>query len=95
LINLVPDQNNRKKTQDPTTDQTLIALYCGSRAGHSPIYKESAIQLAQFIAEQDHATQEGFLPPQHRAKLMVCENLGQIFEIIQHVERQPPEKVLF
>jgi len=26
---------------------------------------------------------------------MVCENLGQIFEIIQHVERQPPEKVLF
>ena len=209
MINLVPDQNNRKKTQDPTTDQTLIALYCGSRAGHSPIYKESAIQLAQFIAEQgfgivyggasiglmgqvadtvvehggtavgvipefmldyeiahnsltelhivksmherksmmaeraaafvalpgglgtfeeileiatwgqlnqhnkpmmlynvngfydaliaqlDHATQEGFLPPQHRTKLMVCENLGQIFEIIQHVERQPPEKVLF
>lgn len=209
-MNPVSDQNNLNNMQSsmPTT-QTLIALYCGSRPGHSPIYKESAIQLAQAIAEQgfgivyggasiglmgqvadtvvehggtavgvipefmldyeiahnklselhivksmherksmmadraaafialpgglgtfeeileiatwgqlnqhckpmmlynvngfydnliaqlDHATQEGFLPPQHRSKLMVCDNIGQIFEIIQHVERQPPAKVLF
>ena len=193
----------------PVNQQALIALYCGSRAGHSPIYRQSAIQLAQFIAEQgfgmvyggasiglmgqvadtvveyggcavgvipefmldyeiahnnltelhvvktmherksmmaeraaafialpgglgtfeeileiatwgqlnqhhkpmmlynvngfydpliaqlDHATAEGFLPPQHRAKLMVCNTLEQVFDIIQHVERQPPTKVLF
>lgn len=209
-MNSVSDQNNPQNTQDSAmTEQTLIALYCGSRAGHSPIYTESAIELAQFIAERDfgivyggasiglmgqvadtvvqhggtavgvipefmldyeiahnhltelhivksmherksmmaeraaafialpgglgtfeeileiatwgqlnqhhkpmmlynvngfydaliaqldHATAEGFLPPQHRAKLMVCDNLGQIFEIIQHVERQPPAKILF
>lgn len=31
--------------------QTLIALYCGSRAGSNPIYREKAIQLAKGIAE--------------------------------------------
>lgn len=201
--------NTNQHNATNASAQTLIALYCGSRAGHSPIYRESAIQLAQFIAEQgfgivyggasiglmgqvadtvvehgghavgvipefmldyeiahhnltelhivqtmherkfmmadraaafialpgglgtfeeileiatwgqlnqhhkpmmlynvngfydaliaqlDHATQEGFLPPQHRAKLMVCNNLEEIFEIIQHVERQPPAKVVF
>lgn len=35
------------------TTQTLIALYCGSRTGHNPIYKEKAIELAQYIAQQD------------------------------------------
>ena len=33
-----------------TATQTLIALYCGSRSGHDPIYRESAIQLAEQIA---------------------------------------------
>lgn len=41
-----PDQSNQKTTQ------TLIALYCGSRFGNKPIYKEKAIHLAQSIAEQ-------------------------------------------
>lgn len=201
--------NDLTRPNSTSSAQTLIALYCGSRAGNSPIYKQSAIELAQFIAEQgfgmvyggasiglmgqvadtviehggcavgvipefmldyeiahsnltelhvvktmherksmmaeraaafialpgglgtfeeileiatwgqlnqhqkpmmlynvngfydsliaqlDHATKEGFLPPQHRSKLMVCDNLEQVFDIIQHVERQPPTKVLF
>lgn len=36
----------------PLTTQPLIALYCGSRSGNNPIYKEKAIALAQGIAEQ-------------------------------------------
>ncbi|MGE8685168.1 MAG: TIGR00730 family Rossman fold protein [Acinetobacter sp.] len=36
----------------PLTTQALIALYCGSRSGNNPIYKEKAIALAQGIAEQ-------------------------------------------
>ena len=34
------------------TTQPLIALYCGSRAGNNPIYREKAIELASGIAEQ-------------------------------------------
>ncbi|MHA3893409.1 LOG family protein [Acinetobacter sp. GXMZU3951] len=34
------------------TTQPLIALYCGSRSGNRPIYKEKAIALAAAIAEQ-------------------------------------------
>lgn len=33
------------------TNQHLIALYCGSRFGNNPIYKKTAIELAQGIAE--------------------------------------------
>lgn len=32
--------------------QKLIALYCGSRFGHNPIYKEKAIHLAESIAQK-------------------------------------------
>lgn len=35
------------------TNQTLIALYCGSRAGNKPIYQQSAIALAKTLAEND------------------------------------------
>ena len=35
------------------TTQPLIALYCGSRAGNHPIYREKAIHLARGIAEQN------------------------------------------
>ena len=35
------------------TTQPLIALYCGSRAGNNPIYREKAIHLARGIAEQN------------------------------------------
>lgn len=41
-----------------------------------------------MIAQLDHATQEGFLPPQHRAKLLVCNDIAQIIEVIRHLE--PP-----
>lgn len=36
----------------PKTTQPLIALYCGSRTGNKPIYRDSAIELAQHIANQ-------------------------------------------
>lgn len=32
--------------------QPLVALYCGSRAGHLPIYQQAAVELAQTLAEQ-------------------------------------------
>ena len=34
------------------TTQSLIALYCGSRTGNKPIYRDTAIELAQHIANQ-------------------------------------------
>ncbi|MDR6542080.1 uncharacterized protein (TIGR00730 family) [Acinetobacter bereziniae] len=37
--------------QTPKATQCLIALYCGSRPGNNPTYREKAIQLAQGIAE--------------------------------------------
>ena len=36
----------------PKTTQPLVALYCGSREGHHPIYKETAIALAKGLALQ-------------------------------------------
>ncbi|ENX31862.1 TIGR00730 family protein [Acinetobacter colistiniresistens] len=43
-----------KKSINPTpiTTQSLIALYCGSRTGNKPIYRDKAIELAQHIANQ-------------------------------------------
>ncbi|MGN5765979.1 TIGR00730 family Rossman fold protein [Acinetobacter calcoaceticus] len=44
-----------KKSITPTpikTTQPLIALYCGSRTGNKPIYRDKAIELAQHIATQ-------------------------------------------
>jgi predicted Rossmann-fold nucleotide-binding protein len=45
-----------------------------------------------LIAQLDLAVAEGFLPPQHRAKVIVCETPEQIFNVIrnlnspQHIE---------
>lgn len=39
-----------------------------------------------MIVQLDHAVEEGFLPPQHRAKLIVCENERQIFNVINNLE---------
>jgi uncharacterized protein (TIGR00730 family) len=45
-----------------------------------------------LIAQLDLAVTEGFLPPQHRAKVIVCETPKQIFNVIrnlnspQHIE---------
>lgn len=44
--------NVKKNITPHKATQALIALYCGSRPGHHPIYREKAIELAQGIAEQ-------------------------------------------
>ncbi|WP_111895004.1 TIGR00730 family Rossman fold protein [Acinetobacter sp. MB5] len=39
-----------------------------------------------LIAQLDHAVQEGFLPPQHRAKLIVCQNISEIYTAINNLK---------
>ena len=39
-----------------------------------------------LIAQLDHAVQEGFLPLQHRAKLIVCEEIDQIYNVIKNLK---------
>lgn len=46
-----------------------------------------------LIAQLDHAVHEGFLPPQHRAKLIVCNHADQIFNAIKSLEN-PKEFVV-
>ncbi len=46
VVEMTLELNSKVKTTQP-----LIALYCGSRVGNKPIYKETAIELAQGIAE--------------------------------------------
>lgn len=36
-----------------------------------------------LIAQLDHAVHEGFLPPQHRAKIIICEHADQILNAIK------------
>lgn len=43
-----------------------------------------------LIAQLDHAVQEGFLPPQHRAKVIVCRHADQILNAIKNLKS--PEK---
>ncbi len=38
-----------------------------------------------LIAQLDHAVEEGFLPPQHRAKLIVCNHADQIVNAIKNL----------
>ena len=46
VVEMTLELNSKVKTTQP-----LIALYCGSRVGNKPIYKKTAIELAQGIAE--------------------------------------------
>ena len=39
-----------------------------------------------LIAQLDLAVQEGFLPPQHRAKLIVCEHADQIYNTLLNLD---------
>ncbi|MFW2084040.1 LOG family protein, partial [Acinetobacter guillouiae] len=39
-----------------------------------------------LISQLDHAVIEGFLPPQHRAKLIVCNHADQIYNAIKYLE---------
>ena len=43
-----------------------------------------------MIAQLDHAVAEGFIPPQHRAKLLVCETPEQVYSVIDNL-RSPPK----
>ncbi|AXF43908.1 LOG family protein [Acinetobacter johnsonii] len=38
-----------------------------------------------LITQLDHAVEEGFLPPQHRAKLIVCNHTEQIYSAIANL----------
>lgn len=38
-----------------------------------------------LIAQLDHAVTEGFLPLHHRAKLMICDNLAQICNVLNNL----------
>lgn len=38
-----------------------------------------------LIAQLDHAVQEGFLPPQHRAKLIICKHADEIYSAIANL----------
>lgn len=38
-----------------------------------------------LIAQLDHAVEEGFLPPQHRAKLIICNHADQIINAIKNL----------
>ena len=40
-----------------------------------------------LIAQLDHAVQEGFLPPQHRAKLIVCQSIEEIYSTIKNLNQ--------
>lgn len=51
-MNSVLRMTENKTSSLPKTTQSLIALYCGSRTGNKPIYREKAIELAQHIANQ-------------------------------------------
>ncbi|MCH7306386.1 MULTISPECIES: TIGR00730 family Rossman fold protein [Acinetobacter] len=53
-MNSVLIMTEKKTTSSPPikTTQSLIALYCGSRTGNKPIYRDKAIELAQHIANQ-------------------------------------------
>lgn len=45
-----------------------------------------------LISQLDHAVNEGFLPPQHRAKLIVCENVSEIYTALNRLNQ--PKHVL-
>ncbi len=44
-----------------------------------------------LIKQLDVAVEEGFLPPQHRAKLIICEHAAQIYSAINNLDY--PEKL--
>ena len=51
-MNSIVKMTENNATSPIKTTQCLIALYCGSRAGNKPIYRDTAIELAQHIATQ-------------------------------------------
>lgn len=51
-MNSIVKMTENNATSPIKTTQSLVALYCGSRAGNKPIYRDTAIELAQHIATQ-------------------------------------------
>ncbi|ENU84061.1 TIGR00730 family protein [Acinetobacter sp. CIP 102082] len=51
-MNSIVKMTENNETSPIKTTQSLIALYCGSRTGNKPIYRDTAIELAQHIANQ-------------------------------------------
>lgn len=51
-MNSIVKMTENNETSPIKTTQSLVALYCGSRAGNKPIYRDTAIELAQHIATQ-------------------------------------------
>ena len=51
-MNSIVKMTENNETSPIKTTQSLIALYCGSRAGNKPIYRDTAIELTQHIATQ-------------------------------------------
>ena len=51
-MNSIVKMTDNNATSPIKTTQSLIALYCGSRTGNKPIYRDTAIELAQHIATQ-------------------------------------------
>lgn len=51
-MNSIVKMTDNNATSPIKTTQSLIALYCGSRAGNKPIYRDTTIELAQHIATQ-------------------------------------------
>lgn len=52
MMNSVVTMSRNYINPEPKTTQHLIALYCGSRPGNHPIYREKAIELSRSLAEQ-------------------------------------------
>lgn len=50
MMNSVKNMTKQHENPSPKTTQPLIALYCGSRPGNNPIYKEKAIALSKGLA---------------------------------------------
>ena len=51
-MNSIVKMTENNETSPIKTTQSLVALYCGSRTGNKPIYRDTAIELAQHIATQ-------------------------------------------
>lgn len=79
VVKMTLELNSKDKTAQP-----LIALYCGSRAGNKPIYREKAIELAQGIAEQGFGIVYGgaSIGLMGQVADTVLENAGEVVGVI-------------
>ena len=70
-----------------TFEEILVVATWGQLNQHQKpmmIYNVNGFYDA-LIAQLDHAVEEGFLPPQHRAKLIVCNHAEQIYSAIANL----------